>query len=93
MRDYMGYTEDKSTLIVALFRHKLVHLAQPNPSILHNGKIVSWRYEHYHTPNHLLLEDAPKDTKIRIKSDWVIAVDQIFSIGFEQFMEDIRDFI
>jgi hypothetical protein len=91
MRDFMGYTEEQSILILEIFRHKLVHLAQPSPSAKHNGKIVAWLYEHHPTHKHLLLENAPKDTKIHIKSDWEIPVDQIFTLGITQFMEDIRD--
>lgn len=91
MRRFMGYTEDQSTLIADLFRHKLVHLAQPKPSIEHKGKIVSWYYVHNSTPRHLLLENARPDTKIQIKSDWEITVDQTFCLSITQFMEDIRD--
>lgn len=91
MQKYMGYTEEQSTLIIELFRHKFVHVAQPRPSVSHNNKIVAWRYEHHHSQKHLLLENAPTNTKIQIKSGWEIAVDQIFSLGIEQFMEDIRD--
>lgn len=87
----MGYTEDQCTLLADLFRHKLVHLAQPIPSTEHNGKIVSWYYVHEPSLRHLLLENAQKDTKIRIKTDWEIPVDQTFCLSITQFMEDIRE--
>jgi hypothetical protein len=31
MRNYIGYTEQQSDLIIEIFRHKLVHSAQPRP--------------------------------------------------------------
>lgn len=68
-----------------------MHLAQPSPSAKHNGKIVAWQYEHQATQKHLLLESAPKGTKIQVKSNWEIPVDYIFTLGITQFMEDIRD--
>jgi len=91
MQKFMGYTDEQSSFIIDLFRHKLVHLAQPRPSVNKNNKIISWKYEHSNTQKHLLLEDAPKDTSIKIKSDWQVPVDQTFSLGIMQFMEDIRD--
>jgi hypothetical protein len=91
MRDFMCYTQEQSTLILGIFRHKLVHLAQPSPCAKNNGKNVAWRYEHQSTQKHLLLENAPKDTKIQVKSDWEIPVDSIFTLGIKQFIDDIQD--
>jgi hypothetical protein len=91
MHHFMGYTQDQCSLIIDLFRHKLVHLAQPKPSTVYYGKIVSWYYEHNPSPKHLLLENAPTGAKIQIKSDWEIPVDQTFCLSITQFMEDIRD--
>ena len=91
MQQYMGYIDDQANIIVDLFRHKLVHLAQPKPCILNNNKVVAWQYVHEYTPKHLILEDAPPESKIQIKSDWSISVDQIFTIGIMQLKDDIQD--
>jgi len=87
----MGYTEQQSDLIIQIFRHKLVHLAQPKPVFLYNSKIVTWQYVHEHSSKHLLIENLPSDTKAYIKSDWPINIDQLFTIGIIQMMLDIRD--
>jgi hypothetical protein len=91
MRQYMGYTDDQINILVDLFRHKLVHLAQPRPCISYNNKVVVWEYVHNYTTKHLLLEEAPPNSKIQIKSDWSISVQQIFTIGIMQLKDDIQD--
>jgi hypothetical protein len=74
MQKFMGYTKEQSTPIIELFRHKLIHL-QPRPSVLHNNIVVASLYEHHYTQKYLLLENAPKDTNIQIKSGWEVVVD------------------
>jgi hypothetical protein len=91
MQNYMGYTEQQGDLIIQIFRHKLVHLAQPRPIFSYNNKVVTWQYDHEHTSKHLLIEDLPSNTKRYVKSDWPIDIDQMFTIGIMQIMLDIRD--
>jgi hypothetical protein len=91
MRDFMNYTDEQICLLMQLFRHKLVHLAQPKVIVKRNCKIVSWHYEHENRGKHLLLETAPKDTKVVVKSGWEIDVDQIFTISIRHLAEDIED--
>ena len=56
MISYMDYSQEQVELIQGIFRHKLVHLAQPGPLSLYKGKTVVWRYDHDFNPNHLILE-------------------------------------
>jgi len=91
MRNYIGYTEQESDLIIQIFRHKLVHSAQPRPIFSYNNKIVTWQYHHENTSKHLLIEDLPSNTKIYVKSDWPIDIHQMSIIGIMQMMLDIRD--
>jgi hypothetical protein len=93
MKQFMGYTIDQTNLVIDLFRHKLVHLAQPKPCISYKNKVVAWHYSHDYTTKHLLLEDTSPDTKIQIKSGWSITIDQIFTIGIIQLKDDIQDSI
>jgi hypothetical protein len=89
LRQFMGYTQDQTDLIIEIFRHKLVHLAQPRNVFSHNGKAVTWQYVHENTSDHLILKDSP--LSIHIKSDWQVNVDQVFTLGITQFMQDIID--
>ena len=52
MRNYMGYTEQQSDLIIQIFRHKLVHLAQPRPIFSYKNKVVTWEYVYEHTSSY-----------------------------------------
>ena len=54
-----------------------------------NTSTKQYSVPHHYIQKHLLLENAPMDTQI--KSGWEIVVDQVFSLGIEQFMEGIRD--
>jgi hypothetical protein len=40
MISYMDYSQEQVELIQGIFRHKLVHLAQPGPLSLYKGKTV-----------------------------------------------------
>jgi hypothetical protein len=94
IRQVMGYSQVQSDLIMKLFRHKLVHLAQPRPIAVYPDKsnnVVTWRYVHSDNSKHLILENMPPNTKIQIKIDWEIEVNQIFTIGIWQLVEDIED--
>lgn len=91
MQLFMGYTQEQTELILEIFRHKLVHLAQPRPLYSYKNKTVVWQYVHENTPNHLILEDLSSPTKFLIKSDWPVNIDQVFTLGITQFVQDIRD--
>ena len=88
---FMGYTDEQASLVADLFRHKLVHLAQPKPCVSYNNNVVAWQYDHDYTTKHLILENASPDAKIQIKSDWSITISQIFTIGIMQLKDDIHD--
>jgi len=62
MQNVMGYTQVQSDLRMKLFRHKLVHLAQPRPITVYpkdSKNVVSWQYAHSDEQKHLLLETPP----------------------------------
>jgi len=42
MVEVMKYPEEKVELLQKVFRHKIVHLAQPMPSVSFDGKKYSW---------------------------------------------------
>ncbi len=89
MQRFMNYTQEQTELLQQLFRHKLVHAAQPKAIGRHNGKVVSWGYEHENRAKHLLLENAPAGTIIRITGTWEIPCDQIFWLSITDFVRDV----
>jgi hypothetical protein len=94
MQELMGYTRVQSDLVMKLFRHKLVHLAQPRPIAVYpenSTNVVTWQYVHSDSKMHLLLEELPPKTKIQIIPGWKIEVNQRFTIGIWQLVEDISN--
>ena len=91
MRTFMNYTPDQTVLILGVFRHKLVHLAQPGPLSSYNGNTIVWEYDHESTPNHLVLENLSPAHVTDIKPGWQETVNQKFTLGIRQFMQDIKN--
>jgi hypothetical protein len=46
MKRFMYYRSETIRLLQSVFRHKLVHLAQPKRVIEDNQRIIAWRYYH-----------------------------------------------
>ena len=88
MEELMNYTSEQAELILKVFRHKLVHLADPAPLSLYKDKIVAWRYYHGYTLDHLTLLDDQGEVIIKLGS--FVHFDQVFTLGITQFMQDIR---
>jgi hypothetical protein len=92
MQEFMNYTSEQASFLTDIFRHKLVHLAQPKAVILDSdGNFVSWQYFHENSERHLLLEKAAEGLKVQIKSDWEIAINKVFNIGILQLVDAIKD--
>jgi hypothetical protein len=91
MTSLMNYIFADADIIVNLFRHKLVHLAQPNPVIRHNSELITWRYHHDDKQFHLKKIQLPKNSTITITSIWSIPVIHEFNISIMDFVRDIKD--
>jgi hypothetical protein len=68
----MNYTKEQTTFLIETFRHKLVHLARPQPVHPDNsqGKKFTWRYHHDNREKHLMIEEL--DITINITSTYNI---------------------
>ncbi len=67
---FMNYIEEQSHLIIQIFRHKLVHLAQPNFVYQDKSKSrrVTWSCFHDDREKHLRIEKLPPNSKILVTS-------------------------
>ena len=79
MIDFMYYPELEATLIQKVFRHKLVHLAQPRPVANYKNKKYTWHYYHDKRSRHLEI-DVNRDDEM-----------MIFNISIWSLVEDIVD--
>lgn len=53
MTRFMQYSTENATVLIELFRHKLVHLAQPNPMIRFGSERITWKHRHLDRQFHL----------------------------------------
>jgi hypothetical protein len=88
---FMGYTELESTLLQCIFRHKLIHLAEPLLSVIeYKSRRIAWQYNHYNMVNHLIFVPATStNNKIQITPSWNIEFDEIFEISILGLAEDV----
>ena len=91
MRRFMHYSEDQSILLIDLFRHKIVHLAQPSPVTLFKNSKTSWGYWHDDSHHHLKLVPLTPSPQITVTSALQITADQRFEISIHHFIKDIVD--
>lgn len=92
MRDFMGYTEEQSTLLQCIFRHNLVHLAEPLLSVIkYKSRSIAWQYNHYNTVKHLIFVPAKTHNKIQVAANWDIEFDEIFEISILGLANDISN--
>ena len=79
MKVVMKYKERDMKLIQELFRHKIVHLAQPGPIVELDSEKYSWGYCHNDTNKHLFYENVnEKYFKYR------------FWVSIQELVNDIR---
>jgi len=90
MLQFMSYTDEQAKLLQELFRHKLVHLAQPQPLIIDGARKVSWRYYHNCRQKHLVLERLSDKKKVQVTSNQSIEYDHVFHISVFSLMEDVK---
>ena len=71
MKRFMGYSELQSTLLQCIFRHKLIHLAEPLLSVIqYETRRIAWQYNHYDVVNHLIfVPAATTNNSIQIAPD------------------------
>lgn len=95
MRRFMHYSYDDAEILIELFRHKLVHLAQPNPVIKYGPKVMmTWATHHNNKEYHLKREPLPQGNVLDgydIISHWHIPVTHRFNIRIMDFTLDIKD--
>lgn len=97
MKDMMKYTEDQCHLLQKVFRHRLVHLANPRPVYEYEYKgnriRIAWHYHHDEPGRgkHLTLQFV--SSKGYIQPEYTIIkhnATHYFWIGIKQLVEDIK---
>jgi hypothetical protein len=90
MKGFMNYTTEQTDLLINIFRHKLVHLAEPKFVYRDTKKRnITWKYYHDDAENHLKIEEV--NLTINITSTYSIHATHRFNIGIMQLMDNIKD--
>jgi hypothetical protein len=86
---YMGYTAEEVRLVQQLFRHKLVHLAEPRSVVRDDqGRLISWEYWHVpHEARRTVVPVGP--TELVISLGWSVSYDHRFLLSIPTFVEEI----
>jgi hypothetical protein len=88
---FMHYSEDQCSLLWGVFRHKIVHLAQPNAVKVFKGKKTTWGYWHDDGAHHLKLVPFFPPVHQTVTSGLAFNVEQRFEISIRHFVADIID--
>ena len=91
MKRFMAYDSEQITLLQTMFRHKIVHLAQPKPAVKDKGRIIAWRYYERAKKTHLDIVKLKKIKKIRIRTPYNIYCNYLLKISIPQLRDDIID--
>ncbi|MEJ2407506.1 MAG: hypothetical protein P8171_25230 [Candidatus Thiodiazotropha sp.] len=89
MRRFMHYTDEQTKLLMEIFRHKIVHLAQPKAVSEYSGKKVAWRYWHDNADRHLKLTKLKELVQLQLTSSWSISADHEFEFSISHLVKDI----
>jgi hypothetical protein len=89
MHRFMHYTDEQTKLLMVIFRHKIVHLAQPNAVSEYNGKKVAWRYWHDNSERHLKLTKLKEPVQHQLTSSWVVTIDYEFEFSIAHLVKEI----
>ncbi len=88
MERFMHYSPDEAKLIQDLFRHKLVHLAQPKPVVRDNGRTISWQLWRDDQQRHRQLEATPGNAPVT--SQLTVIWTHRLSLSIRHFEEEIK---
>ena len=91
MERFMIYTEEQALLLQDVFRHKLVHLADPKPVRKDTkSRLITWREWHDNRMKHLTIEKLLQKERILITSVFQKEFDHVFHVGIWNLVEDIK---
>lgn len=90
-RCFMHYSVDQCDLLWGIFRHKIVHLAQPNPVKLFRCKKTTWGYWHDDSGHHLKLVPLVPPVHETWTSGLSFDAEQRFEISIRHLVADILD--
>ena len=90
-RRFMHYSADQCELLWDVFRHKIVHLAQPNPVQEIKNKKTTWRYWHDDSAHHLKLVPLVPPIHVTVTERLSFEAEQRFEVSIRHLVADVVD--
>lgn len=86
------YNEYQTSLLQKIYRHKVVHIAQPRPLIEIGTNKITWRYDDEDLTRHLNMETTPNPQPITaFLTPYQMYFNQIFVISILKLAQDVED--
>lgn len=89
MKRFLRYSAQDIRLLQSIFRHKIVHLAQPKPVIADRARTIAWRYYHHNKSRHLQLTKLKNPRRIKGLTPYTLYCNYGFKISISQLKADI----
>jgi len=86
MVDLIGYPEFGTNLLQDQFRHKLVHLAQPQ----YSNRSIGWQLDNLYLGDHMILKKLESRQEILTLTPITLEGDHVFIISIEKLVYDIE---
>jgi hypothetical protein len=86
MVDLIGYPEFETNLLQDQFRHKLVHLAQPQ----YSNRSIGWQLDNLYLGDHMILKKLESRQEILTLTPITLEGDHVFIISIEKLVYDIE---
>lgn len=92
MTSFMHYSTYNATILIQLFRHKLVHLAQPSPLVRNGQEMITWRHHHHDRQFHLKKIPLAQSSEIGdVPPHWHIRITHEYNISIMDLVIDIKE--
>ena len=91
MIEVMRYPKYETNILQNQFRHKLVHLAQPQALILDNknNRMIGWILDNVYHVKHLIVEKLQSKQPVITLTPFKMEADRVFIVSLEKLLNDI----
>jgi len=91
MTEIMGYPEYETNILQNQFRHKIVHLAQPQTLIYDNKNniLIGWKLDNKYYGKHMTVERLSSKQPVVTLIPFKMEADAVFVVSIDRLLEDI----
>ncbi len=90
MTEIIGYPKFETNLLQFQFRHRLVHLVQPQTLVYDNNKSIGWQLDNVYLGNHMILKKLESKQEVVTLTPVPLKGDYVFIVSIEKLVGDIE---